>query len=400
MRSLAIFVACLMPACFAHAQIPQTERTALIALYKATDGANWTYSFNWRNGDDTDFNAVGTECTWDGVTCDGGHVTEIVLGGYPSGNNLVGTIPSELGNLSNLTELSLTYNQLSGSIPPELGTLSNLIYLYLQFNELSGTIPPELGTLENLDVLYLYSNQLSGAIPPELASLTNLHSSYTDIGYNALWTDDPTLQAFLDSKDPDWDETQTIAPAGLTVLSVSDRTAWLEWTPIVYTGNNGGYEVFSEPVVMRAATSGGFTRTKDATTFPVTDLVPGESYDFTVSTFTWAHVDNPQNKVVSELTAPEMATTSDTGCAAPEITMTVNFPYTLTASSHDTWEWSTGETTQSIEVRPHWGQWFWVRTSDVGGCDEAAVVFAVEDLLFTDDFESGDIWFWSDFSFW
>ena len=144
MRSLAIFVACLMPACFAHAQIPQTERTALIALYKATDGANWTYSFNWRNGDDTDFNAVGTECTWDGVTCDGGHVTEIVLGGYPSGNNLVGTIPSELGNLSNLTELSLTYNQLSGSIPPELGNLSNLTELVLDSNQLSGVIPRAL----------------------------------------------------------------------------------------------------------------------------------------------------------------------------------------------------------------------------------------------------------------
>jgi hypothetical protein len=91
-----------------------------------------------------------------------------------------------------------------------------------------------------------------------------------------------------------------------------------------------------------------------------------------------------------------MATTSDTGCAAPVVTLSATFPYTLTASSHDTWEWSTGETTQSIEVRPHWAQWYWVKTTDVGGCEEAAVVFAQEGLLFTDDFGSGDFSFWFD----
>ncbi|MCP4903168.1 MAG: fibronectin type III domain-containing protein [bacterium] len=148
------------------------------------------------------------------------------------------------------------------------------------------------------------NKQLNGSIPTELADLTGLYN--VDIQYNALWTDDATLQTFLDSFDSEWDETQTIAPEELTIASVADHTVWLEWTPITYTGDTGGYEVFSEPVVTKAPTSGGFTATKSDTTFPVTGLDPGESYDFTVSAFTNPHNHN-QSKVVSESSSPEMA---------------------------------------------------------------------------------------------
>ena len=43
--------------------------------------------------------------------------------------------------------LNLGANQLSGSIPPELGNLTNLTLLALGGNQLSGSIPPELGNL-------------------------------------------------------------------------------------------------------------------------------------------------------------------------------------------------------------------------------------------------------------
>ena len=43
--------------------IPQVEREALIALYNATDGDNWTCNDGWLG-------APGTECSWYGVTCD------------------------------------------------------------------------------------------------------------------------------------------------------------------------------------------------------------------------------------------------------------------------------------------------------------------------------------------
>jgi hypothetical protein len=91
-----------------------------------------------------------------------------------SSNQLSGSIPTALGNISNLEYLCLGFNQLSGSIPSELGNLINLKELYLFSNQLSGNIPPELGNLSNLEVLYLDENQLSDNISPELGNLSHL----------------------------------------------------------------------------------------------------------------------------------------------------------------------------------------------------------------------------------
>jgi hypothetical protein len=93
-------------------------------------------------------------------------------------NQLTGSIPSEIVNLTNLTELNLKYNQLTGSIPPEIWNLTNLERLYLGSNQLTGSIPPEIWNLTNLERLYLFSNQLTGSIPSEIGSLTNLTGLY------------------------------------------------------------------------------------------------------------------------------------------------------------------------------------------------------------------------------
>ncbi len=85
-------------------------------------------------------------------------------------------MPDEIGNLDQLSNLSLQSNSLSGSIPSELGKLANLTYLSLYDNSLSGSIPPELGDLANLTTLFLDTNSLSGPIPSELSDLTKLNS--------------------------------------------------------------------------------------------------------------------------------------------------------------------------------------------------------------------------------
>jgi Leucine-rich repeat (LRR) protein len=178
--------------CATVTEIPTTECEALVALYNSTDGDNWDDNSGWLENN--------TPCSWNGVTCSGGHVSTLYLprnsltGSIPtelgllgnlmglnlSGNSLTGTIPTELRLLSNLTWLSLDNNSLTGSIPTELGLLSNLTTLHLCCNSLTGSIPTELGLLSNLTTLHLCCNSLTGSIPTELGNLSNLTMLFLD----------------------------------------------------------------------------------------------------------------------------------------------------------------------------------------------------------------------------
>ena len=141
------------------------DRPALIDLYNATNGANWTNNTNWNSSE-----PLGR---WYGVSTNAnGRVTGLRLGD----NELTGSIPSSLGSLSNLEQLELGFNELTGSIPSSLGSLTNLTLLNLFYNELTGSIPSSLGSLTNLTVLQFQSNQLTGSIPSSLGSLTNMRS--------------------------------------------------------------------------------------------------------------------------------------------------------------------------------------------------------------------------------
>ena len=166
-----------------------SDRAALVALYNATDGPNWSTSTNWLSDKPLrDWYLVGTDelgrVDWLGLDNNGlsgsipselGDLTNLGTLGL-QGNSLTGNIPTELGNLTNLTWLSLDSNQLSGPIPTELGNLTNLGTLELGSNQLDGNIPTELGNLTNLTVLGLGNNQLEGSIPSDLGNLTNLES--------------------------------------------------------------------------------------------------------------------------------------------------------------------------------------------------------------------------------
>jgi len=168
---LAVFV--LIPMSYLHAQIPTSERDALIALYNSTNGAGWTTCTDWLG-------APGTECTWCGVTCVGDHVEILSL----SDPNLYGPLPTELEDLSNLKRFYIRFSKLSGALPAELGNLSNLEFLLLDFNWLTGSIPPELANLSNLTWLKLSDNLLDGTIPPELGDLPSL--LYLELAHNDL----------------------------------------------------------------------------------------------------------------------------------------------------------------------------------------------------------------------
>jgi hypothetical protein len=160
--------------CANVSQIPLVECNALVTLYSTTNGSNWSHTDGWL--------ATGSPCTdWYGVTCGGGHVTQLRLGG----NNLVGSIPLDLHHLSTLTVLDLSFNKLTGWIPSVLGDLTTLTTLSLGYNSgLTWLIPWQLGYLTNLQELSLTGCNLFGPIPSTFANLTKMTS--LDVSFNYL----------------------------------------------------------------------------------------------------------------------------------------------------------------------------------------------------------------------
>ena len=121
--------------------------------------------------------------TWAGVTVSSGRVTALNLSGL-TGYGISGSIPSQLGSLSGLTELDLSSNRFTVGIPSELGSLASLTVLDIQDNRLTGSIPARLGSLASLTELNLGANDLTGSIPSEFSGLTSV--AVLDLSYNRL----------------------------------------------------------------------------------------------------------------------------------------------------------------------------------------------------------------------
>jgi hypothetical protein len=90
------------------------------------------------------------------------------------GNNLSNTIPGSITMMENLRVLDLSSNNIVGQLPAQMGMLTRLLYLSLEYNQLYGSIPAGLDNLTMIEHILLSSNMLGAAMPTSLFHLGNL----------------------------------------------------------------------------------------------------------------------------------------------------------------------------------------------------------------------------------
>lgn len=143
----------------------RSDSLALVAVYNAADGASWAKN-QWDLSKPMD--------EWPAVTLTDGRVTALKL--TTSGViTKEWTLPAEIGDLTQLTDLRINSNKLTGEIPDAVYGLAQLVNLYFQNNDLTGSLSPKLAQLTSLEQLYVDRNaNMTGGIPKEIGQLRKL----------------------------------------------------------------------------------------------------------------------------------------------------------------------------------------------------------------------------------
>lgn len=255
--------------------VPKQQIDTLQALFAGAGGSNWNWRSNYtKYGIPWNFTTVGTDSSasdvlvsnpcgnssadsWQGLTCSTNcsqissetcSITSIQLANY----SMIGSLPSNIGNLPQLESLDLRFNpglggalpqsvasltalkqfiiaedkftgpfptgflqcsklvvfdidnnDFSGTIPSGVGVWTDLELFVVAFNsKLNGTIPSQLGSLTAISTFSIAHSSMTGTIPPELGSLSNL--VFFSVRENAFTgslpiplLDAPSLQFFL-----------------------------------------------------------------------------------------------------------------------------------------------------------------------------------------------------------
>ncbi|ESQ33428.1 hypothetical protein EUTSA_v10007627mg [Eutrema salsugineum] len=118
---------------------------------------------SWKKGTDC--------CSWMGVSCKTGHVTELMIG---SGGYLWGTISPSLAKLKHLEAVYFTILKTTGPFPQFLFQLPKLYFIRISGTHLSGPLPANIGALRLTDVT-IEDNQFTGPIPSSISNWTRLN---------------------------------------------------------------------------------------------------------------------------------------------------------------------------------------------------------------------------------
>lgn len=110
-------------------------------------------------------------CNYTGVYCAPSlkdNKTRVVAGIDLNHGDIAGSLPDELGLLTDLALIHLNSNRFCGVVPATLSNLSLLYELDLSNNRLVGPFPAVVLSLPTLNYLDLRYNNFEGAVPPQL----------------------------------------------------------------------------------------------------------------------------------------------------------------------------------------------------------------------------------------
>lgn len=179
-------------------QVPATEddplayefiqRYALATFYYSLGGESWDFSMNFLGPDRT--------CLWFqtlrtttgqrnnfGASCNADGKISIILMPW---NNMQGTIPAEVGLLTDLEFFAIPANRnINGVLPEQMKKLTKLEFIHVGNNALNGPVPEWIGGLTKLSSLALSDNAFQGSIPMSMRNLKKL--SFLAMDGNTLY---------------------------------------------------------------------------------------------------------------------------------------------------------------------------------------------------------------------
>lgn len=134
------------------------DSLAMLAILKNITFNNPYYTKNWK--------VEKPISEWNFVTVEKGRVTGIDFKEQVAGTL---TLPEEIGDLTELKVLGLSYFGVTGPIPESMGKLTKLQILKLDNNRLEGEFPAFFENLKALTTLTLSKSKLTGCVPASLA---------------------------------------------------------------------------------------------------------------------------------------------------------------------------------------------------------------------------------------
>lgn len=180
-----------------------TDSLALVTIYNAGKGNTWHVPWNlneplknWHNvklneNDRVSELIVSTDHIAGTLPADIGNLTELeylrIWAALLEDDGFIDT----LSNLVNLTKLDIEVSSIGGEIPTDIGKLINLRSLTLNQSEFTGTIPSTIGNLIKLNTLAIGGNKIKDPIPESISNLTNLTDLY--LGQNDFTMEIPAF---------------------------------------------------------------------------------------------------------------------------------------------------------------------------------------------------------------